>query len=436
MRCPVVSSRRLLYSASSEPQPARIGPHPSRGKAEPGISLVTLRNLRRSGRALHPARVRFQVGKERRPLRILSVIGARPNFVKIAPVHREMERRGGFDSRLVHTGQHRGDRMSDLFFRELALPAPVAHLGVHGGSHAEQTGQIMVRVESVLQEQQPDMVLVVGDVNSALAASLVAAKCQVPTAHIEAGLRSFDLTMPEEVNRMVVDRLAEILFVTERSGVRNLRAEGVPDERIFFVGNVMIDTLVHCRAKAAESTILDDLTLQAGGYALMTVHRPSVVDSQAGLETLLSVVHAVASQLPVVFPMHPRTHRRFVEFGLLRHLQCVGGLTLLEPLGYLDFLRLMEAAALVVTDSGGVQEETTFLRVPCLTLRANTERPATIESGFNRLVPLNPAEVGKRVESILRDGPPDGDVPELWDGDAAVRIVDVLESKHTVHTAR
>lgn len=360
-------------------------------------------------------------------MEILSVVGARPNFMKVAPIHREMERRGRFRPRIVHTGQHYDERMSDIFFRQLDLPEPDVYLGVGSGSHAEQTARVMVRFEEILLESPPDLVVVVGDVNSTLAASLVAAKCEVPLAHVEAGLRSFDRRMPEEINRIVTDRLSDLLFVTEESGIRNLRAEGVSEDRIYFVGNVMIDSLVRFREKAAESRIVQRMGLEPRGYVLMTVHRPSNVDRPERLEALLASMERVASERPLVFPMHPRTRDRFRAFELEERLLAVENLELLEPLGYLEFLGLMDSAALVLTDSGGIQEETTFLRVPCITLRENTERPVTLEVGLNRLMPVDADRVGRAVDEILGGEAVEGRVPELWDGRAAARIVDVLE---------
>ena len=359
---------------------------------------------------------------------MLNVVGARPNFMKVAPLHRAFEAHPRFVSRIVHTGQHYDERMSDIFFRQLEMPEPHLYLGVGSGTHAEQTARVMTAFERVLAEERPDLVLVVGDVNSTLACSLVAVKQHVPVAHVEAGLRSGDRSMPEEINRIVTDSISDFLFVTEQSGLDNLAAEGTPAEKVFFVGNVMIDALVQFREKAARTTILDDLGLDPASYVLMTMHRPANVDREEGLAALLETLEALAAHRPVVFPIHPRTRNRFGDFGMADRLKAIENLRLLEPLGYLEFLRLMEQAAVVVTDSGGIQEETTFLKVPCLTLRENTERPVTIDLGTNELMPLDPARIARRVAAIRANGRLPGAAPPLWDGQAARRIVAVLDT--------
>ena len=359
-------------------------------------------------------------------MKAISVVGARPNFMKVAPLHRALLENGTFESLIVHTGQHYDERMSDVFFRQLELPKPDVYLGVGSGSHAEQTARVMVAFEEVVLREQPDIVIVVGDVNSTLACSLVAAKLHVPVAHVEAGLRSGDRRMPEEINRLATDSISDYLFVTEQSGLDHLRAEGVPDEKVFFVGNVMIDSLVHLREKAAASPILNELGLEPEDYALMTMHRPSNVDNEPGLRELLQTIEGIAETVRVVFPMHPRTRQRFEAFGLGERLRDVQTATLLEPLGYLEFLKLMEHAAVVVTDSGGIQEETTYLCVPCLTLRENTERPITIEMGTNELLPMEAKRVVGRVRAVMQEEKAEGGIPPLWDGGAAERIVKVL----------
>lgn len=362
----------------------------------------------------------------RRP-KILSVVGARPNFMKVAPLHRALEAHGGFQSRIVHTGQHYDDRMSDIFFRQLELPEPHVYLGVGSGSHADQTARIMIGFEQVLMDEAPDLVIVVGDVNSTVACSLVAVKQHVPVAHVEAGLRSFDRRMPEEINRVVTDRISDWLFVTEQSGLDNLSAEGVDGSQVFFVGNLMIDSLVRFRDKAAESSVSRDLDLESGTYVLTTLHRPSNVDEQDTLCTLVDLLEGIAGHSPVVFPVHPRTRRRLQESGLVDRFDAIAGIHALEPLGYLDFLHLLEHAGVVLTDSGGIQEETTFLGVPCLTLRENTERPSTIEAGTNELVTLDPGRIGQRVQELMAEDKRAGAVPPLWDGATAGRIVEELE---------
>lgn len=355
-------------------------------------------------------------------MKLLTVAGARPNFMKVAPLMWELGRRPGVEARLVHTGQHYDERMSRLFFEELKIPRPDVDLGVGSGSHAQQTAEVMRRFEPVVVDWRPDAVVVVGDVNSTIACALVAAKLEIPVAHVEAGLRSFDRSMPEEINRVLTDAIGRWLFVSEPSGVENLRREGVAEDRIHLVGNVMIDTLLACRELARRSAILSDLGVEPRGYAVLTLHRPANVDRPEVLGGLLGAVGRIAEELPVVFPVHPRT-RKALEG---RPLPGGGRLKLVEPLGYLDFMRLVSEARLVLTDSGGVQEETTVLGVPCLTLRENTERPITIERGTNRLVGLDPARiVGAGLEALAAPAP--GAVaPPLWDGRAAARIVEIL----------
>jgi len=357
-------------------------------------------------------------------MKIIAVAGARPNFVKIAPLMRAMRGRSGLDVRLVHTGQHYDERMSRLFFEELRIPRPDVDLGVGSGSHAAQTAEVMKRFEPIVEAERPDAVLVVGDVNSTLACTLTAVKMGVPVAHVEAGLRSFDRTMPEEINRIVTDAISRWLLVSERSGLENLRREGVAEDRIHFVGNVMIDTLLEHRDRSESSTILDDLGVSGRGYAVLTLHRPASVDDPETLARLLGAVERIGRELPVVFPVHPRTR------AVLSALPSGGGLgpwaRLTEPLGYLDFLKLMAHARLVLTDSGGVQEETTVLGVPCLTLRTSTERPSTITDGTNVMVGLDPDRIvseGLRALGAERGA---RRVPELWDGRAAERIVEIL----------
>ena len=355
-------------------------------------------------------------------MKIVAVVGARPNFMKMAPILWEARRRPGVRAYLVHTGQHYDERMSDLFFRQLDIPRPDIDLGVGSGSHAVQTAEVMKRFEPVVAGQRPDVVLVVGDVNSTLACALTAAKMGVPVAHVEAGLRSFERSMPEEVNRVLTDALSEWLFVTERSGLENLRREGAPDGRVYFVGNVMIDTLLASRARIEGSPILEDLGLVGRGYAVLTLHRPANVDDPAVLGGLLKAVEYFQRELPVVFPVHPRT--RHALNGRLS--AALPGLRLTDPLGYLDFMKLVAHARLVLTDSGGVQEETTVLGVPCLTLRANTERPVTVEQGTNVLVGLDPDRIISAGRRALAAPPAAGRAPELWDGRAAARILDTL----------
>jgi UDP-N-acetylglucosamine 2-epimerase (non-hydrolysing) len=356
-------------------------------------------------------------------VRLLTVAGARPNFMKVAPLLRAMRERPRIESLLVHTGQHYDAAMSDAFFRDLGMPEPDVNLGVGSGSHAAQTADVLRGIEPLLIEWKPDAVVVVGDVNSTIAAALAAVKLGIRVAHVEAGLRSFDRWMPEEINRVLTDAISDWLFTSEPSGADNLRREGVPAERIHFVGNVMIDSLLAHLDVARARAPLARLGLAPRRYAVLTLHRPSNVDDPERLGRLFAALEAIHAELPVVFPVHPRT-RGAIERGL-------GGqapaLQLTEPLGYLEFLGLVADARLVLTDSGGIQEETTVLGVPCLTLRNSTERPVTIDEGTNRLVGSDPAVLAAEVGKILDGDAPRGRIPALWDGRAAHRIVDVLE---------
>ncbi len=357
---------------------------------------------------------------------VLNVVGARPNFMKIAPLARAFQRREGIRGLLVHTGQHYDERMSHLFFEQLGIPRPDVNLEVGSASHAVQTAEIMKRFEPVVLQQQPDVVLVVGDVNSTIACALVAAKLHVPVAHVEAGLRSFDRRMPEEINRVLTDAISDFLFVTEASGVANLRHEGVAEEKIHFVGNVMIDTLLSNLEKARASTVLDDLGLEPRGYAAMTLHRPSNVDDRETFDRVFGAIRTIADDLPVVFPAHPRTRKNMEAFGYFDRGGRLGGVRVTEPLGYLDFLRLMAEARLVLTDSGGIQEETTILKVPCLTLRASTERPVTVDVGCNQIVGTDPERILSAFRQVMQAETFECPAPEKWDGRAAERIADVL----------
>lgn len=343
--------------------------------------------------------------------------------MKIAPLHRELQKSRNYHPIILHTGQHYDEKMSKVFFEDLELPQPDIYLGVGSGSHAEQTAKIMVEFEKVLQKEIPDMVIVVGDVNSTLACSIVAAKMLVPVAHVEAGLRSGDRTMPEEINRIVTDSISDLLFVSEPSGLHNLINEGVPEEKIFHVGNVMIDSLVSHIEKANRSKILEELGLAPKSYALVTLHRPSNVDEKENLEKILRIFEAISEKSSVVFPIHPRTRKMLESFGLAEKAQSIRGLKLIEPQGYIEFLKLMKEASLVLTDSGGVQEETTVLGVPCLTMRENTERPITIEVGTNLLVGTDEDEVRDAALKTLSGKIKQGKIPEKWDGRAAERIV-------------
>jgi UDP-N-acetylglucosamine 2-epimerase (non-hydrolysing) len=359
-------------------------------------------------------------------VRILVVAGARPNFVKVAPVIKTLKQMSRAEVALVHTGQHYDYNMSAAFFEELFIPAPDIFLGVGSGSHGEQTARILSAFEEVLLKDPPAAVVVVGDVNSTLACTLGAAKCGVPVAHVEAGLRSFDRTMPEEINRVLTDALADYLFTHSPDADENLRREGAPEERIFRVGNVMIDTLREYEAAARARDVAGRLGLQAGGYAVCTLHRPSNVDDPGTLRTVVQILTDLQSECPVVFPMHPRTRTRLETFGLADVLLEQKNLQAIDPLGYLDFIGLMATAALVLTDSGGVQEETTALGIPCLTMRECTERPVTVTLGTNAVVGTDPKRILAAARRVLKRDWPRGILPEGWDGHAAERIAAVL----------
>lgn len=349
---------------------------------------------------------------------LVHVVGARPNFMKIAPILRQSERVDGWSNLLVHTGQHYDEEMSDAFFRDLGMRAPDVNLGVGSGTHARQTARVLESIEPILVENAPDLVVVVGDVNSTLAAALAAAKLQIPVAHVEAGLRSGDRAMPEELNRILTDQLSTLCLTPDRDANRNLAREGIGPDRIEFVGNIMIDSLMNSIERARELDTRREFGVEAGGYALATLHRPSNVDSREQLAEILAALSELAHELPVVLPLHPRTQARIEEFGLPAK-----GLKIVDPVGYLEILNLQEGAALVLTDSGGIQEETTVLGVPCLTLRDSTERPITLTAGTNRLVPDRTRE---RILDAAREAlstPTSGTRPEGWDGRTAERIV-------------
>ncbi|TLY32976.1 MAG: UDP-N-acetylglucosamine 2-epimerase (non-hydrolyzing) [Nitrospirae bacterium] len=367
-------------------------------------------------------------------MKVLCVVGARPNFMKAAPVIEALGKRSEMSIALVHTGQHYDRQMSELFFEQLGMPEPDLHLQVGSGSHGEQTGLIMLRLESVLTEQRPDLVMVFGDVNSTVAAALCAAKLGIKVAHVEAGLRSFDRTMPEELNRILTDHLSDFLFTTEPSARKNLLREGIAEERIFFVGNVMVDTLLKHRERAKTLNMKEEFGLPPRPYGLLTLHRPSNVDNDDTLAGILGAVQDLATELPIVFPCHPRT-RQQLEQSRFTHLLKAheqsnssqdGRLLVVEPLGYLEFLSLMTDARLVLTDSGGIQEETTVLGVPCLTLRNTTERPVTVTHGTNRVIGTAPARIVDEALWTLDHPPRPNGGPPLWDGRSSERIVKIL----------
>lgn len=361
-------------------------------------------------------------------IKAILVAGARPNFMKVAPIYAEMKRRPGeIVPEIVHTGQHYDAAMSDAFFHDLNLPRPDIYLGIGSASHAVQTARIMIAFEPVVLERRPDWVIVVGDVNSTIACALVCAKLGIRVAHVEAGLRSRDRTMPEEINRILTDAISDLLFTTSADANDNLAAEGVPAEKVRFVGNVMIDSLLEHLKISERSAIRSDLGLVEGEYAVVTLHRPSNVDEKETFAGIVSALMDVGQKLPVIFPVHPRTRSRIEEFGLEGPLTR-SGVIMIDPLGYIDFIRLYSGARIVLTDSGGLQEETTMLGIPCLTLRENTERPVTIEIGTNMLVGTDRDRITAAVDGILRRPRKDirARIPPLWDGKAAGRICNEL----------
>lgn len=369
-------------------------------------------------------------------LHFACVVGARPNFMKMAPLLRAMKAHENVRPVLIHTGQHYDQNLSDVFFDELEMPRPDVSLEVGSGKHGVQTARILERFEEVLEKGTPDghrfdRVIVVGDVNSTMAATLAAVKLQIPVAHVEAGLRSFDRTMPEEINRLVTDALADILLVSEPAGVENLRREGQAPERIHLVGNVMIDTLLRLLPKARARDTLKQLNLEPGQYGVLTLHRPSNVDDPKTLGRLLNVLVDVSWELPLVFPLHPRTKQRLQQSGLAARLDAAPGIRQLPPAGYLDFLALTSQAKVIITDSGGLQEESTALGIPCLTTRANTERPITVDEGTSTLVGNDPQKLSECLQAVLSGTYKQGRCPSLWDGRAAERIVDVLAAPTT-----
>lgn len=362
-------------------------------------------------------------------LKVINVVGARPNFMKVAPIVAAMKKRPSkFLPLVVHTGQHYDASMSDSFFRDLDLPKPDTHLQVGSGSHAAQTAAVMERFEPVVLDEKPDWVSVVGDVNSTIACALVCVKLGVKVAHVEAGLRSRDRTMPEEINRVLTDQISDLLFTPSHDANENLLAEGIPRERIRFVGNVMIDSLQQNLKRARELRTKENLGLESADYALLTLHRPSNVDLRDSFERILDALEVIASKLPIVFPVHPRTRKTIAELGLSERVEAIKNLRTIDPLGYLDFLNLSSGARLVLTDSGGIQEETTALGIPCLTLRENTERPITVEIGTNVVVGTDPTKIINAAFTALNGSAKKTiQQPPLWDGRTSERILDALE---------
>ena len=362
-------------------------------------------------------------------LKVINVVGARPNFMKVAPIVAAMKRRPeAFHPLVVHTGQHYDVAMSDSFFRDLDLPQPDTHLGVGSGSHAVQTAAVMERFEPVVLHEKPDWVLVVGDVNSTIACALVCVKLGVKVAHVEAGLRSRDRTMPEEINRLLTDQIADLLFTPSHDADENLLAEGIPRERIRFVGNVMIDSLQKNLNVARALPTREHLGVAGIDYALLTLHRPSNVDMRDSFDRILDALETISRRLPIIFPVHPRTKKTIAELGLSERVESIKELRLVEPLGYLDFLNLSSSARLVLTDSGGIQEETTALGIPCITLRENTERPITVEMGTNVVVGTDTSKIISAATVALNGSAKMAlRQPPLWDGHTSERILDALE---------
>lgn len=358
--------------------------------------------------------------------KVLIVVGTRPNFIKVTQFKKVAENYPDIDLQIVHTGQHYDDKMAQVFFDQFDL-RPDLFLNVGADHPAKQIAAIITKLTDLFVNDAPDLVIVVGDVNSTLAATIAANKCQIPLAHLESGLRSFDMEMPEEHNRLVADDLADLHFVTEDSGLANLNQEGKNPIGIAFVGNTMIDTLVAFSEQIAQAEVLDTLNVQAGKFALVTIHRPSNVDNEAGLKMLIRILQNASAKIPIVFPMHPRTFNKLASFGLDDDLHEIENLVLTGPLGYFDFQKLVSSCTFVLTDSGGIQEETTFLQKPCLTLRPNTERPSTVDLGSNVLLPFNLEEISPIIDKVLNGTFKKGEIPPLWDGKATNRIMDRIE---------
>jgi UDP-N-acetylglucosamine 2-epimerase (non-hydrolysing) len=359
-------------------------------------------------------------------IKIISVVGARPNFMKVAPIHKAFTNLypSEVSHKICHTGQHYDEKMSDIFFRQLGMPQPDFYLGVGGGNHAEQTGRTMIEFEKVLLSERPDLVIVVGDVNSTIACSLTAKKLNIKVAHVEAGLRSFDRAMPEEINRILTDSISDYLFITEDSGAKHLRTEGVDENKVFFVGNCMIDSLINILPYSDKSGIIAELNLTPDNYVLVTMHRPSNVDNQYRLGELTVLLNEISEERNVVFPIHPRTRKNLEQYKLLDKLN--SKIILTDPIGYVDFISLVKNSELIITDSGGIQEESTYLGVQCITLRKSTERPSTVDIGTNQLVGEDFNKAKEAAIKVLGGYKKQGKVPPLWDGKSAGRIVHIL----------
>jgi UDP-N-acetylglucosamine 2-epimerase (non-hydrolysing) len=365
-------------------------------------------------------------------VKVINVVGARPNFMKIAPIIRELKKYSEFEPVLLHTGQHYDVGMSNIFFQELNIPEPDIYLGVGSNTHAQQTAEIMKKFEEVCIDEKPDLVLVVGDVNSTLACALVAVKLQIKIAHVEAGLRSFNWEMPEEINRVLTDRIADYLFTTSKDANENLKKEGIPESKMHFVGNVMIDTLKHFKSISEEkSGILHELKLDRGGYAVLTMHRAENVDHPKRLKNILDGLEEVQNHISIVYPIHPRSLKMIQTLGFTEKIQEMSNLNLIDPRGYLDFLNLVINSKFVLTDSGGLQEETTVLGIPCITMRGETERPVTVTEGTNVIVGTNKDKIIEESLKVINGRSKKGKVPEFWDGKAAERIVEVIRKDLT-----
>ena len=365
--------------------------------------------------------------KTKRSYKILCVVGARPNFMKIAPILRELKLCRHFKPSLLHTGQHYDFIMSETFFKDLRMPKPNIYLGVHAASHAKQTAKIMAAFERKIIRSKPDLVIVVGDVNSTLACALASSKMNIRIAHVEAGLRSFDDTMPEEINRRLTDSISNYLFVSERSGLKNLRNEGIDKNKIFFVGNVMIDTLMSNMATIEKSVILSKLRLNKKAYAVLTLHRPSNVDSKKSLNEVYDLLSTISRDIEIVYPIHPRAMKMINHYNFSKRFKNIKNLKIIKPLGYVDFIKLVKKSRFVLTDSGGIQEETTAMKIPCLTMRRNTERPVTVEEGTNYIVDRDIPKLKRHIRRILKNRYKKGTNVEKWDGRASRRIIHVLK---------
>lgn len=360
-------------------------------------------------------------------VKIINVVGARPNFMKIAPLMKEYRKYDSFEPIIIHTGQHYDANMSDLFFNQLQIPKPDISLGVGSDSHSKQTAKIMEKFEDVCLDVQPDAVLVVGDVNSTMACSLVASKMGIKIIHLEAGLRSYDRTMPEEINRVVTDALADILLTPSKDADENLLKEGVSPSKIFFVGNIMIDTLFQFLPIAEKSNIMNELNLEKENYILVTLHRPSNVDFKENISKIINAFEEIQKDIKIIFPIHPRTRNKLAEFGLNEYVNSLKNLILTDPIGYLDFQKLMSNSKLVITDSGGIQEETTALKIPCITVRENTERPITVTEGSNEIVGLDMEKMVNLTQKALNNQWKESKIPLFWDGKTSQRVLKVLE---------